>query len=413
MPLFKRLSPLLLLIFIDSLSFFLIIPILLQLFFKEDFGLLSPDTPMSTRNFLTGFSISLSTFAALICAPFISGLSDRFGRKRLLITCLLIMMLGFVLPIVGIARKSLLLILLGRMIGGIGSVSQPVAQAAVADLTEGKNRSLALSWIGLMMTLPLIVGPLIGAYFSSPKFLAFATITTPYYIAFGLGALNLILICFGFQESLSQEARQTPQTRISMSAKWQLIQDSKIGYLLLAFFLAEIAWSQYYQSIPLFLLHAAHYQPEQISQFNTYIGVLMTVSLLILYPKLNPHFSPLNLARYAGLLALLGFAISTLFAPFVLAQWLAVFFIALFVGITYVALLSQISQKLPSNQQGWLMGSTSTLLFLAWVSTGFASGWLISIHLNLPLYLAALASLGSLFCIIRPKEVEDKEWLSG
>src|SRR3990167_7430536 len=143
---FRRLFPLLLLIFIDSFSYFVVIPVLFELFFSAHYGILPKSTTLATRDFLTGFTICLSTVAALIASPFVWNLSDKYGRKKTLLICLVTIISGFLLPIIGIVKKSLLLILLGRTLSGIGSSSQPVAQAAVADLCHDDQKALYLSF---------------------------------------------------------------------------------------------------------------------------------------------------------------------------------------------------------------------------------------------------------------------------
>lgn len=412
--LLKRLTPLLLLIFIDSFSYFVVIPILLQLFFQDSFGLLPSDTTLTQRNLLTSFAISISTFAALISAPFIGSLSDKYGRKITLLTCLSIMAFGFLLPIIGFYKKSIVLILLGRTVSGIGSVSQPVAQAAVADICDHKEKSIALSWIAMMMTLPLIVGPLVGGYLSNNHLVSWFGITTPYWMAFLLSIINFALIIFYFKETLNRGLASKTESIFTTIAKLKNVaQRYRIGALLLAFFLMELAWSQYYQASPLFLTHAAHYTAQQVGLFHAYLGIIMTLSLLVVYPLLNRYIVPKRLALHGTLLVLLGLMGCTLFpsAPF---QWAFASLVAMFAGCTYVSLLTCISNQTPPNQQGFIMGYTSTILFLAWMLTGFGSGWLISIKLLLPFYVATLASIICLLSLLKQRHtIEDKLIVSG
>ena len=116
---FLRLFPLLLLIFIDSFSYFVVIPVLLQLFFHNHFGLLAANVTQTTRDTLTGITISLSPLAALFAAPIVGALSDKYGRKKTLIGCVLAVSVGFLLPILGILQKNLYLILAGRLMAGV------------------------------------------------------------------------------------------------------------------------------------------------------------------------------------------------------------------------------------------------------------------------------------------------------
>lgn len=196
---FRRLFPLLLLIFVDSLSYFVVIPVLMRLFYGDHTSILSHNTSMMMRDVLTGVTIALSPLATLLSAPFIGNASDHYGRKKTLLGCLCCVLIGFALPIMGIMQKSVALIMMGRFIAGIGSASQSIAQAAVADLCHEKDKARMLGNIALMMTLALIVGPLVGGYLSDVNLSHAFGLTTPYFFALILSVLNIGLLLFFFQ----------------------------------------------------------------------------------------------------------------------------------------------------------------------------------------------------------------------
>lgn len=388
---FKRLLPLLLLIFIDSFSYFVVIPVLLQLFYHHQYGLLPNNTSLTIRNTLTGFTIALSTFAALIAAPLIGNLSDKYGRKKVLLICLAGVILGFLLPIIGILQKNIFLLLIGRFIGGVGSASQPIAQAAVADLCEGKEKAFFLSLIALMMTLPIILGPLAGGYLSDSSLVSWFSVTTPYWCAFIISILIFLLIKYSFKETMGHHTHVP-----ILSIKEVILGASStakkyhIRCLLLILFFLELGWSQYYQSIPLYLNQQFHYSAQHVSLFYTYTGILMSLSLMFLYPVLIKSFSVKHILDYSIILVLMGLiGCSMLHTDIV--QWIFVPLVAIFTGTAYVSLLALISNQVPTANQGWAMGFSSTVLFLAWMITGFNSGWLISIVAKLPLYVSVIA----------------------
>jgi len=384
---FKRLFPLLLLIFIDSFSYFVVIPVLLEIFFKTHYGILPANTSVVMRDFLTGFTICLSTLTALIAAPFVGNLSDKFGRKKTLLFCLIGIIFGFALPIIGIMKKNLLLILLGRALSGVGSSSQPVAQAAVADLCNDDEKSLFLSFIALMMTLPIMLGPLVGGYLSDRHLVSWFNATTPYFLAVIISVISFFVILFFFKETMSIKVRtEMLSVRDVIFGLKKAVKTYQIGAVLLIFFCLELGWSQYYQTIPLFLTQQFHYSIQQISLFNTFMGICMSLGLLFLYPILIKYFSVKKIMRASVLLVLLGLLFCALFPGY---QLFFVWCVAIFTGTAYVSLLTLISNQVPKNHQGWIMGYASTILFLAWLITGFNGGLLISWHSTLPLWVAA------------------------
>ncbi|OGT49162.1 MAG: hypothetical protein A3E82_09440 [Gammaproteobacteria bacterium RIFCSPHIGHO2_12_FULL_38_11] len=391
---FKRLFPLLLLIFIDSFGYFVVIPVLLEIFFKTHYGILPENTSITMRDFLTGFTICLSTFTALIAAPFVGNFSDKYGRKKILLICLMGVICGFVLPIIGILKKNVFLILLGRAIGGVGSSSQPVAQAAVADLCKDDEKALFLSFIALMMTLPIMLGPLAGGYLSDRHLISWFNATTPYYLAVIISTISYFVIFFFFKETMSikTHAKIFSVQDVVFGLK-KAIKTYHIGALLLIFFCLELGWSQYYQTISLFLMQQFHYSVQKISLYITLMGTFMSLGLIFLYPVLIKYFPVKKIMRASILFVLLGLLFCALLPAY---QLFFVWCIAIFTGTAYVSLLTLISNQAPQNHQGWIMGYASTILFVAWLMTGFNGGLLISVYPTLPLWIA-VGALGLSF----------------
>jgi DHA1 family tetracycline resistance protein-like MFS transporter len=390
----KRLSPLLLIIFLDSLSYFIAIPILLEVFFNQSYGFLSPDTSTAMRNFLTGFAISISTFAAIIAAPVIGMLSDHYGRRKTLLGCLITMMIGFTIAFIGIAQRSVFLVLMGRCIGGIGSASQPVGQATVADLCTGQDKVLFFGWISIAMTLSIVIAPLLGNYFSSTPTLAIFGLGTPYFLMLVLLVLNFVLIFFCFKETLALSntslQRATPGLARLFTELPKLVKNYSIGLPLLIFFLIECAWGQYYQTIGLYfrqiLSHEASTQITQnTSWFLTSLAIWMSLGLFFLNPFLTRRFTNLQNISISVIGMLIGVFLCIIF-PGNISQWIFAPLIAIFVGTGYVNLLTLISDKIEAKHQGLVMGYASTLLYSAWMITALISGLIISWNLYLPFY---------------------------
>lgn len=386
---FRKLFPLLLLIFIDSLSYFIVIPVLLEIFFNKQGGLFNAQTNLATRDLITGFAIALSTVSALIAAPFVGSFSDKYGRKKTVLLCVATMISGFTLPIIGIVKKNITLILVGRMLSGVGSSSQPVAQAAVADLCQQNEKALFLSLIALMMTLPLVIGPLAGGYLSDSHFVSWFNATTPYYFAVILSVFCFFVILFYFKETMNHEIRtqMLSITEVIFGLK-KAITEYQIGFLLLMFFCMELGWSQYYQTVSLFLAQQFHYSIQEISLFNAMMGIFMSLGLLFLYPALMKYVEIKKIMRYSIFLVLLGLLGCALLPTL---QWIFASIVAIFTGTAYVSLLALISDRVPKTRQGWMMGYTSTILFSAWMITGFSGGWLIAFHANVPVWVSVLA----------------------
>lgn len=399
-----RLIPLFLVIFIDSVAYFLVIPVFLRLFLHGNYGLIPTDLPLATRNLLYGITVTLLPLAFLLTAPIIGHFSDKHGRRFTILLCLLASFAGFILPVVGIFAGSLTLVLVGRFITGAASSSQPVAQAAIADFTQGKQKAFYLSLIGFAMTLAMVLGSLGGGYLSDEHLVRWFNVMTPYWAGVILSILNIILLLI-FYRQFPKEQRRLHTTSVSEAIKilFEIVLRSNVSRLLLVFFLLEFAWSQYFQVIFLYLSERFHYTPTLVSLYTGYIGFWMSLGLTVIYRVAVHYLSVEKILLISIPLLLVGFIGCTVFSGMT-AQWTFVILVAMFTGIGYASLLALVSNQASPQHQGWIMGVASTLLGLAWMITAFLSGWLINIHFQLPFIVATTAMLvGCIVLFLPPK----------
>lgn len=401
MPQQRTLVPLLLLIFLDSFGFFLVIPVLIHLIFSTSDGLLANDISLAQRNIIMGIIIALGFLATIVAAPIVGSWSDKYGRKPTFLLCLLVSLFGFLLPIVGIIYHSIFWVGVGRFLAGAGSASQPIAQAAVADISRDTLKKKYLSWIAAAMTLALLLGPLCGGYLSDTHLSVYFNNATPYIVGSVVVAVNLVLLWRLFHE--------THIAKVSTMFNWKHIvmqfipalQRYRIGKLLLAMFLLELGWSQYYNAIPLILGQYYHYSANSISNFMSYVGLLMFMGLIAFYPWLVRRVASNKVLLVSIALVTLGL-IGCAVASNIAAQWFAVMLVTVFTGISYVALLAALSDRVALEHQGWLMGCITAAVAIAWMLTSFITGWLLNVYLLLPLQLAAIFLLiaSGLICAV-------------
>lgn len=384
----KRLLPLFLLIFIDTIGYFVVIPVVIRIFLHGDGDLIPANTPIVTRDLFYSLALMLSPLAFIICSPIIGHISDRYGRKKALIGALIAACLGFALPIIGIVKHMLSLIFIGRFIAGASSSSQPVAQAGVTDFTTGKVRAFYLSLIGFAMTLGMVVGPLSGSYLSDSHLVSWFNTTTPYAFAVILSVINVLMFLF-YYKNTGQQARDN--TAQPLGSLLKLFSRYHIWALMLSFFFLEIAWSQYYQAAFLTLSQHYHYTTNQVGLFTTYTGFWMCIGLTVIYRHLIKHYEVKQIAQTS--LLILALAFSACMIPNITVQWLMMIPATICIGTAYPSLLAMMSQRSDKTHQGYILGCASTALGIAWMLTGLIAGPIINIWFNLPNLIAAFAMI--------------------
>jgi DHA1 family tetracycline resistance protein-like MFS transporter len=287
-------------------------------------------------------------------------------------------------------KRNLLWIWGGRIINGIGTTSQPVAQASVADMSTGKNKSYRLSLIALAMTLAIIFGPLVGGYLTKNYNNNYNNITIPYWLGLCFSIAVLLFSAIAFKETKHHKICSEMGNIYEFTSIKKLAKSYNLYTLFIIFFCLEFGWSGYYQSIFFYLTHVFGYTPQQISIFNAYIGIIMAGSLAVMYPYLIRNFSLDEILKGSLYTLLFAFVMSVIF-PYPKLHWVFATLIASCTGIAYTSLIASISNKLPTHRQGKAMGYASTLLFLAWTITAFIGGPLFHLYKLLPLCTSVVA----------------------
>ena len=164
------------------------------------------------NGFVTGVLVSSYAAMQLLGAPVLGRLSDRFGRRPVLLLSIFGTFIGFLL--LGFAT-TLWMLFASRLIDGITGGNISVAQAYISDVTDPKDRAKSLGLIGAAFGLGFIIGPVTGGVLSQWGY------AIPAFVAAGLAFINLLLVFFWLPESLTPERRAAmpvKQPSISMSA---------------------------------------------------------------------------------------------------------------------------------------------------------------------------------------------------
>ncbi len=389
---YRTITPLFLLIFIDSLGYFLVLPILLKVL-QPSYHFLPAHVPIPIRDVLFGLGTAISPLASFICAPIIGNLSDRWGRKNILLLSLCVTFIGFIIPMIGVDQRSLILILLGRAITGASSNSQPIAQAAISDSSRGKQKAIFLSITGVAMTLAMILGPVIGGYLSDPQLLPWFGLKTPFIAGAALTTFNFILmyLLFGETTTILQRTTHMQMTDI-IELLFGALLSKRTRLVLISFFLTQCGWSLFYITINLNLAHQFHLSVFAISTFLFHAGIWMALGLMIVYPLWIKMFDITKGVWVSLAIAGSGILIMSMMNNLLLDNIL-IAPVAIFSGIAYPSLLMQLSQKTQMEYQGWIMGTASALLALAWMVTGAVAGLLVNIAADLPIMIAGICML--------------------
>ena len=261
---FKRVLPIFIIVLVDLLGLTIIIP-LLPLY----------TVAMGADPFVIGLLSATYPMLQLIGGPLLGGLSDRVGRKPILLVSQIGTFVGFI--VLGFAN-TLPLIFLSRLIDGISGANLVVAQAAITDSTTAKTRTQGLGLIGAAFGLGFTIGPAIAGITLS---LTNNNYQIPAFIAAGFSLLSLLLTQFWFKETLTDEIRQKQQadkkTKSFVATVTKAINTPVVAILLLLMFAQQLAFYGYENLFPLFTLHRLGLNAAGNAIIFVFIGVLLVI----------------------------------------------------------------------------------------------------------------------------------------
>lgn len=332
-------------------------------------GLIIPVLPKLIQE-LSGSNISQAseyggwltfTFAIMqfLFAPVLGGLSDKYGRRPIL----LIALLGFALDYLFLSfAPTLAWLFLGRALAGITGASFTTATAYIADISNHKNRAQNFGMIGAAFGLGFIIGPVIGGLLGS------LGSRVPFMVAAGLTFVNFLYGYFVLPESLSiQNRRNFSWSRANpIGSLKQLKQYPALSGLAISFILIYLAAHAVQSNWTFFTIEKFGWGPKMIGISLGVVGLLVAAVQGGLIRYINPKLGN-EKSVYTGLLL---YSIGLFLFAFASQSWMMFVFLIPYClgGIAGPAIQSIMSASVPANEQGELQGALTSLISLTSVA---------------------------------------------
>ena len=339
----KRLFSIILVVFIDLLGFSLILPLLP--YYAETFN---------ANETITGILIASYAVMQLIGAPLLGRLSDRFGRRPVLLISVFGTFIGFLL--LGFAN-ALWMLFASRILDGLTGGNLSVAQAYISDVTDEKSRSKGLGMVGAAFGLGFIIGPVTGGLLSQWGY------AVPAFVAAGISFLNLILIYAWLPESLTEEKRnQMTEKRPAVTLQALIVAFKRpfTGSLLITRFFYGLAFSIFQTIFSLYALAKFDLTARDTGFVLTYVGVLAVIVQGFLVGRLTTQFREDLLITISVVLmgiSLLGWAL----APSVLWLYIIMTPTAISGGLLNTLLSSTLTKAVAPQEIGGILGLSAAV----------------------------------------------------
>jgi DHA1 family tetracycline resistance protein-like MFS transporter len=339
-------------VFIDLVGFGIVIPVLP--FYAE--GTRFNATPRTVGLLFASYSVM-----QLIFSPVLGRLSDKYGRRPVLLISIIGTGIGFL--VLGFAT-TLWMLFVGRILDGITGGNISTAQAYIADITTKEDRAKGMGLIGAAFGLGFVFGPAIGGILSRWG------VEVPFLFAAGLCFSNALLLYFTLPETVTPDhpARVSAAGGRGLSQLIRSLKNPRLGFVLIIYFLFIVAFSIMTTSFSLFTMFRFGYDAQHTGYLFAYVGILAVIVQGGLIGRLVKRFGEMSLVIVGAFL----FAGSLFAVPFVGPQ--AGGLLALLVGgglfsignsLSAPSLTSLASKSVSSGEQGSVLGVTQSVASLA------------------------------------------------
>jgi DHA1 family multidrug resistance protein-like MFS transporter len=352
-----------------------------------------------------GLLVATSAFLELLFGPLWGSVSDRVGRKPIL----LLGLLGYSLSslLFGLSTELWMLFASRALSGVLSSATSATALAYISDSTSERDRGGGMGILGAAAGLGLILGPAAGGWLGSDS------LALPFFIAAGSSLLALLVAALWLPESLPAEARgQAGRVRtIDLGSLWRALR-GPIGLLMFLLFLVSFALTNFESIFGLYAAQELGYGPERVGTILAVVGLVSTLGKAILIGPLTKRWGEPPIIKVSLAASSLGFLVlllATTYPGVLLAT--GVFILSKTLLRTVIIALAS---KRATSGQGATMGLSNSFMNLGRIVGPLWAGFIFDVNVDYP-YLsgAAIMLVGFVISLIWVSQEENQRELEG
>ena len=391
--------------FMNFIGLTIAFPIFTPMCLEQAGGILPAGASMPLRTTILGLLLGVFPLCQFFTSPLLGALSDRWGRKKILLYAIAGSCGGHLIMAVGILAGSLPLVFLSRIISGCFSGSLAVTQSAIADLSDEKTRPKNFGLLGAAFGLSLFIGPALGGFLSDPGVHAGFTFATPFWLAAFLTGINFLQVVWLFSETLPPDRRRQVAFHllvgpINIIRAFATPAYRRMFLVVLAFFFGFNFFTQFFQ---VYLVEKFSVTGSQLGIILSYLGIWSILTQAVLVRPASKRFSSRQVLPVSLLLLAFSFPALLMVQQF----WLlfpVLIFIPLFSGLSSPNLTALVCGLAGEKNQGEILGINQSVMAMAQFVPPIIGGYIVGLHYTLPLWIAFASILLAWVLFLRTRE---------
>ncbi|MEZ4686096.1 MAG: MFS transporter [Bacteroidia bacterium] len=383
------LSTIFLTTFIDLLGVSIVIPVLPAVFLTPDNDFIAASAGWASPVMLFGLITAIFPLMQFFGAPLLGSLSDRYGRKPVLLISLAGALLGYLLFAYALYIQSLWLLFVSRAIPGFFGGNIAVVMSAISDISKPEDRPKNFGLVGMAFGLGFVLGPAIGGLLADDSILPWFSHTTPFLFTAFLTLANILLAWWAFPETLTEKQ---PDRRIRIFSGLEnvakAIRLSSVRAILSVVFLVTLGFAFFTQFYSVYLIEVFHFKEKDLGLLYGWIGLWIAITQGGLVRPFSKRFSSTLILK--GSLLFMAIAIFVILIPKE-AWWFYALnpLIAIGQGLSAPNLTTLVSGQAPASEQGQILGINQSVQSLGNIFPPVVAGYIHGLDERLPLLAAA------------------------
>jgi DHA1 family tetracycline resistance protein-like MFS transporter len=390
------LLPLYLVIHVGFVGYGAMMVLFVEMIMRRSAGYLPAAAGAAERTRVVGFLLALYPVGQFFGTPVLSSLSDRFGRKRVLVASLSVTTACYLVIALALQLRSLALLSVALLVCGLGEANVAIAQSAIADVSAPADRGRLFGYVYVAIRLGYVTGPLLGSQLAHRS----GSYATPFWVMVGLLAAALIWTQAHFRETHPARPGRPLRLRRLFTGLLTIFSDRPLRLLYAVNFLLYVAIFGFSRTIVTFLVERWRMNSDEITLFYTYFGAAVMVANLGIMPYLARKAGEKGIAIWTAVAGgLLTVAIGL--APSKFWLWIAIGPASCLLSLCLSACAALLADAVSDDREGEVMGNNEALQVAAQALGAVAGGFLASLLLQLPIVAFGALVIASALLLFR------------
>lgn len=401
-PPFRSLLPLYVVIFVGFVGYSLMITVFTPMILRPDSTMIGASTPTAHRTILLGILWCLYPAGQFVGSPIMGSMSDRFGRKPILLISLAITTVSYAVIATALMRASLPLLMAASLIAGFAEANIVTAQSAISDVISAAERNRFFGYIYMSVSSAYIVGPLVGGKLADPSRGPWFSDATPFWAVFVLLAMTIIATAWMFGETNPPEARRRVSYLEAFTNLAGVITDRRLRALYWLNFLFYLAIFGFFRCYPMYLVDEFHLGVSRVSEFIAWVGVPIVLANLWLTGFLSARIAVRTLTFWSALLTGIFMVIVIVPRPLT-SLWVTLFLTSMALALCLPSCATLLSTAASAPEQGRVMGNNQAMQVGAESLSGLLGGLLAAVMVKLSLIVLGVVAIMAALLLTRTR----------